>query len=96
LILKTVEGEPMDARRQLLQFNEEAEASPALGFIIDTEKYRQIIAQVTAASEPYFDSVKYGLKPANEMFAEWRNKLRELGWFDVVDEINSNYLKWKK
>ena len=95
-MLKTVEGEPLDSRENLRRFNEQAEPSPALGFHIDKEPYSQIIAKVTAASEPYFDSVKFGLKPADELLEEWRNKLRELGWFEVVDEINQKYMKWKK
>ncbi len=96
LLLKTLEGEPLDSREDLRIFNEQAEPSPALGFHIDKEPYSQIIAKVTAASEPYFDSVKFGLRPADELLEEWRNKLRELGWFEVVDEINQKYTDWKK
>ena len=96
LILNTVAGEPKDSREQLRKFNEEAEPSPALGFAIDKEKYSQVIAQVSAISGPYRDAVMYGLKPAEETLAEWRGKLREIGWFEAVEEINQSYMEWKK
>lgn len=96
LVLNTLAGEPKDAREQLRKFNEDAEPSPALGFAIDKEKYSQVIAQVSAISAPYRDAVMYGLKPADETLAEWRIKLREVGWFEAVAEINQSYMQWKK
>ena len=95
LVLKTLQGEPLDAREQLRKFNEGAEPSPSLGFAIDKEKYKQVIAQVGAAFEPYLDSFVYGLRPAEEALAEARGKLRQLGWFEVVSEINQAYMAWK-
>ena len=95
LVLNTVAGEPKDAREQLRKFNEEAEPSPALGFAIDKEKYSQVIAQVSAISAPYRDAVMYGLKSADETLDEWRTKLREVGWFEAVEEINQSYMEWK-
>ena len=95
LMLNTVSGEPRDAREQLRRFNEEAQASPALGFSIDTEKYSQVIAQAAAVSGAYRDSVKYGIAPADEILTEWRGKLREAGWFDMVEEVNRDYMEWK-
>ena len=96
LPLKTLQGEPLDARDQLRRFNEEAEASPAMGFPLDKEKYSQVIAQVTAASSAYLDAAAWGLRPAEETLVEFREKLRELGWFEVVDEINRSYMEWQK
>ena len=96
LVLNTTAGEPVDARDRLRRFNEDAEASPAMGFEIDKEKYSQVIAQVTAAFPPYLDSVVYGLRPAEENLAEAREKLRELGWFEAVAEINRSYMDWKE
>ena len=96
LVLKTLQGEPLDAREQLRRFNDEAEASPAMGFPLDKEKYSQVIAQVTATSTPYMDASAWGLRPAKEMIDEFRSKLRELGWFEVVAEINQAYMEWKK
>ena len=89
-------GEPQDAREQLRRFNEEAQASPALGFSIDTEKYNQVIAQAAAISGTYRDSVKYGIAPADRILQEWRDKLREAGWFDMVEEVNRDYMNWKE
>lgn len=96
LMLNTVSGEPQDAREQLRRFNEEAQASPALGFSIDTEKYNQVIAQAAAISGTYRDSVKYGIAPADRILQEWRDKLREAGWFDMVEEVNRDYMNWKE
>ena len=95
LVLKTLQGEPLDAREQLRKFNEGAEPSPSLGFAIDKEKYKQVIAQAGAAFDPYLDSFVYGLRPADEALAEARGKLRELGWFEAVAEINRSYMDWK-
>ena len=89
-------GEPLDVREQLRKFNESAEASPAIGFPVDKEKYSQEIAQVAAAFGPYRGSFQYGLRPADEALEEARGKLRELGWFEVVSEINQAYMEWKK
>ena len=96
LALKTLQGEPLDAREQLRRFNDEAEASPAIGFPLDKGKYSQVIAQVTAASTAYMDAAAWGLRPAKETIDEFRSKLRELGWFEVVSEINQAYMAWKK
>ena len=95
LPLKTLQGEPLDAREQLRKFNERAEASPAMGFPLDKEEYSQVIAQVTATSAPYIDAAAWGLKPAEETLSEFRSKLQELGWFEVVAEINKSYMDWK-
>lgn len=96
LVLNTAAGEPVDARDRLRRFNEDAEASPAMGFEIDKKKYSQVIAQVTAAFPPYLDSVVYGLRPAEENLTEAREKLKELGWFEAVAEINRSYMDWKE
>lgn len=96
LVLKTLQGEPMDARERLRSFNDEAEASPAMGFPLDKEKYSQVIAQVTAVSSAYMDAAAWGLRPAEETIEEFRGKLRELGWFEVVEEINRSYTEWRR
>lgn len=42
------------------------------------------------------DAAAWGLRPAEETLDEFRGKLRELGWFDVVAEINQSYLEWRR
>ena len=96
LPLTPLAGEPLDVREQLREFNERAQASPAIGFPVDKEKYSSEIAQVAAAFGPYRGSFQYGLRPADEALEEARGKLRELGWFEVVAEINRSYMEWKK
>ena len=96
LVLNTLQGDPPDAREQLRRFNDEAEASPAMGFPLDKEKYSQVIAQVTAASSAYMDAAAWGLRPAEETIEEFRDKLAELGWFEVVEEINRSYAEWRR
>lgn len=86
----------MDARERLRRFNDEAEASPAMGFPLDKERYSQVIAQVTASSSPYMDAAAWGLRPAEETIEEFRGKLQELGWFEVVEEINRSYTEWRR
>ena len=95
LVLTPLQGEPLDVRDQLRTFNESAQASPAIGFPVDKEKYSSEIAQVAAAFGPYRGSFQYGLRPADEALEEARDKLRELGWFEVVADINKSYMEWK-
>ena len=85
------------AREQLRKFNEGGRSFSFSGVCgVDKEQYKQVIAQAGAAFDPYLDSFVYGLRPADEALAEARSKLRELGWFEAVAEINKSYMEWKK
>ncbi len=95
LPLYVLPGDPPDAREQLKKFNESAEKSPALGFSIDSTEFKQEIATAQAISKPYMESLQYGFVPVGKTLTEWRQKLRDAGWYEVVAKINQRYKDWK-
>ncbi len=93
--LYLMENERPDAREALLRFNEAAESSPALNFVINTEDYRTEIAMATAALAEFGPILSSGSVPVDETLDKFRSKLREIGWYEVVAKINTAYNQWK-
>ncbi len=95
-LLYVLKGMPLDLKKQQKAAYEASERSPALGFSFDPVSIQQDLATAQAISKPYIDSLRFGVIPIDSSFAEWRQKLRNAGWYDVVDTINKAYMEWKQ
>ena len=95
LPLYLLENERPDARAALLQFNAEAEVSPALSFIVNPEEYRTEIAMARATMAEFKYILRAGSVPVDETLERFRGKLREIGWYETVAKINTAYNQWR-
>lgn len=88
------EGEDPEKVEKLQEFNATAKKHDFYGFVFDPSPVQQQIAAVTAVDKEYGSQVSCGAMPIEPTFTEYRNKLKQAGVQDVIDEIQRQYDKF--
>ena len=90
-------GQADDVWEETIKLNEEALASPDLGFYFEDDNVRSELANVISIYTEYDEILYYGLVDDIEgLLAERNAKLEKAGLQTVVDEIQSQYDAWKQ
>lgn len=85
------EGEDPNKVENLKAFNDEAKKHRFYGFVFDPAPVQQQIAAVTAVDKEYGPQVSCGALPVEPTLTEYREKLKQAGVQDVIDEMQRQY-----
>lgn len=79
----------------LKKLNEESEMSPILGFSFDSEPVTTQIANVNNVVTQYQPSLETGAVEKTQMLNEFREKLKQAGIDEIIDEIQKQMDDWR-
>lgn len=85
------EGEDPNKVENLKEFNNQAKKHKFYGFVFDPTPVQQQIAAVTAVDKEYGAQVSCGAMPVEPTLTEYREKLKQVGVQDVIDEMQRQY-----
>lgn len=85
------EGEDSNKVENLKEFNNQAKKHNYYGFVFDPTPVQQQIAAVTSVDKEYGAQVSCGAMPVEPTLTEYREKLKQVGVQDVIDEMQRQY-----
>lgn len=90
------DGASADEWKILKKYNEDAKASPALGFSFDTSKVTSQIAAMQNVDSEFKKTLNTGSVDPETALANRDKKMKAAGSEKVINELQSQYNKWKK
>ena len=90
------ENQEPDVWEQTKKMNDEADKSPAMGFVPNTESIMTEIANITNVNAEYKAKMEFGTAPRSEYWDEYMQKLKSAGIDKVRDEIQKQYDEFLK
>lgn len=91
----TLAGKDPDVAKQTKELNESATPSPIIGFKFVTEDVSAEIANVTTVIDEYSPGLNTGTVAADDILAEFQNKLKQAGIDRVIEEAQRQLDEWK-
>jgi putative aldouronate transport system substrate-binding protein len=88
------EGKPADLAAQMKAFNDNAIASPALGFTFDSSRVLPQVSALTAVADQYRRALETGSADLS-LLDEFNAKLKAAGLADVIAEKQRQYDAWR-
>lgn len=95
-ITYVLDTEPESKWEEFKAFNDEAKASPALGFKFDTSKVTSQIAAINNVLEEFKATLYSGSVDVEQYLGKLNSKLKEQGIDKVINEMQSQIDEWKK
>ncbi|MGP5394388.1 ABC transporter substrate-binding protein [Enterococcus hirae] len=90
------EGAPTDEWEVLKSYNEQAEASPALGFNFDTKAVTTQLAALNNVQEEFKALINTGSVETQENLNNMKKKMNAAGLDEIITEMQTQYDSWKK
>ncbi len=90
------EGAPTDEWEVLKSYNEQAEASPALGFNFDTKAVTTQLAALNNVQEEFKALINTGSVETQENLNNMKKKMNAAGLDEFITEMQTQYDSWKK
>lgn len=88
------EGQSLDIWEQTEKMNNEADKSPIMGFVPNTDIIATETANVTSVSSEYSAKENFGTADMSEWYDEYNIKMDEAGIHKVRDELQRQYDEW--
>lgn len=89
-------GMDEDVWEKTIKFNESAIVSPLLGFVYDSEKMKNEIAQVEAIMGEYGAAITTGTIDYNEFKEKITKRLDDAGLQKIIEDVQSQLDEWLK
>lgn len=90
-----MEGKPLDFSDGIVELNNTATASEALGFTFDTTPVKTQLAQVQTVIDEYFPSLNCGaVEDVDAAIATFLEKLEAAGSSQIVEEMQKQLNEW--
>ncbi|MEE1012929.1 MAG: ABC transporter substrate-binding protein [Clostridia bacterium] len=89
------EGEADDKYEKLAEFNEEAKASPYLGFVPNLESVKIQVSSCNNVVNEYGEVLEFGAADIDEVLPAFQQKLKQAGIDEIVAEVQKQYDEWK-
>lgn len=80
----------------LKSYNEQAEASPALGFNFDTKAVTTQLAALNNVQEEFKALINTGSVETQENLNNMKKKMNAAGLDEIITEMQTQYDSWKK
>lgn len=77
-------------------YNEQAEASPALGFNFDTKAVTTQLAALNNVQEEFKALINTGSVETQENLNNMKKKMNAAGLDEIITEMQTQYDSWKK
>ena len=93
-LTKSYDTDPTDRIEQYEEFNNQAEASPTLGFYVDTTNISTEIATISNIVQEFKAPLFTGSVDTDKYLGQLNDKLKAAGIDNVMKELQSQYDKW--
>lgn len=88
------EGQPSDVWEQTEKMNNEADKSPMIGFVLNTDSIETELANITNVNAEYKARIEFGTEDMSVWYDEYSKKLEQANIKKVRDEIQRQYDEW--
>ena len=89
-------GQSADVWEETQKMNDEAVKSPMLGFVPNTDKITNEIANITSVDDEFKAKKSYGTNPYSEWKDEYQKKLEQAGSQKVLEELQKQFDEFLK